>query len=221
MDGPITYKVVIIGASGVGKSSIMAQFIHQQFYDHYISTIGIDFSVKLINVKIRNATENEDFCIQLKIFDTAGQKRFRSITEYYQNAGVDGVIAVYDVTNTDSFQEIEPLIERARDISELGFSLPVLLVGNKIDLDDKRRVTTEEGESITTRLDIDEFREISAKTSYEQCENVFKTIALQIRDSQLMNVELDDESTIRYTKLSKPISVLSRLLNILLLCSFD
>lgn len=186
-----SYKIVIIGESGVGKSSLMSQFIHKKTEDHFSSTIGIDFSVGYIRVKVN---EKDCFRIQLKIFDTAGQKKFRAITEHYQASNVDGMIAVYDITNENSLCEMETFITRAREISHLGESLPLILVGNKSDLEKKRQITTSKGEEFAEIHEIPKFLEISAKMSYKDCEQVFMTIAEQIHNNRLLDVDLSDDT---------------------------
>ena len=92
------FKVLVVGNSAVGKSALLQRFAEGNFDDSYVSTIGIDFKVRTINI--------DDQRIKLQIWDTAGQERFRTIgTAYYRNT--HGVIVVYDVTSKESFLNIE------------------------------------------------------------------------------------------------------------------
>ena len=145
------FKLVIIGSSGVGKTSLILRFADNYFTDNFISTIGIDFRIRtyIINDKI----------IKLQIWDTAGQERFRSITSaYYKSA--NAVIICYDVTSMDSFNNIDGWL------SDLYFSsIPKLLIGNKCDLIDDRQVTSEIAQDYAKQHGC-QFIATSAKTSH-------------------------------------------------------
>lgn len=114
-------KLVIIGDSGVGKTSIVKRFVDNEFEPSFVATIGIDFKIKTIGGT------------RIKIWDTAGQEQFKAITSAYYR-GAKGIIFVYDVTNKESFEHIGsvwlPEVKKFTDDSETIF----MLVGNKIDL---------------------------------------------------------------------------------------
>src|SRR5687767_1706135 len=94
-------KLIIIGDSGVGKSTIMSMYCDDTFMENYVSTIGVDFKVKIIDVN--------DKIAKVQIWDTAGQERFKSITRsYYKDA--NGVLLVFDLTNRQSFIKLEQWI---------------------------------------------------------------------------------------------------------------
>ena len=91
------YKTVIIGNSGVGKSAILVRFVQNQFSEHYLATIGVDFRFKTIQVDAKN--------VKFQIWDTAGQERFRTITSAYYR-GSQGILLVFDLTDPLSFENI-------------------------------------------------------------------------------------------------------------------
>lgn len=147
------FKLLIVGESGVGKTCMLLQYADSVFEENFLSTIGVDFKVKLIDV--------DDKKVKLQIWDSAGQDRFRNITaSYYRNSS--GMIIVYDVTNHSTFDKISDWVEEVRRFAP---DVPLLLVGNKCDLDDKRQVTFEEGKELSEKLHTF-FFETSAKTAY-------------------------------------------------------
>ncbi|KAH0792161.1 Ras-related protein RABD1 [Histomonas meleagridis] len=147
------FKVLIIGNSGVGKSCLLLRFAEDMFSDNYISTIGVDFKIKKI--------ELEGKSIKLQIWDTAGQERFRTITKSYYR-GSNGIVVVYDITDRESFEQVSHWMTEID--SHASSDVCRLLVGNKCDLDDKRAVKTEEGEALARQFGIP-FLETSAKDS--------------------------------------------------------
>ena len=163
------FKLLLIGDSGVGKSCLLLRFADDTYTESYISTIGVDFKIRTI--------ELDGKTIKLQIWDTAGQERFRTITSSYYR-GAHGIIVVYDVTDSESFNNVKQwLHEIDRYACE---NVNKLLVGNKIDLSaPKRVVTTEQGKEFADSLKI-EFLETSAKTAVN-VENAFMTMAGQIK----------------------------------------
>jgi len=91
------FKILMIGESGVGKSALLSRFVDNQFDTNFISTIGVDFKIHYMKV------ENQD--IKLQVWDTAGQERFRTITTSYYR-GANGIMIVFDVTDTASFEKV-------------------------------------------------------------------------------------------------------------------
>ena len=158
------FKVLIIGNSGVGKSCLLLRFAEDMFSDNYISTIGVDFKIRKI--------ELEGKSIKLQIWDTAGQERFRTITKSYYR-GSNGIVVVYDITDRESFEQITHWMNEID--SNASSEVCRLLVGNKADLNDKRAVKTEEGEALARQFGIP-FLETSAKESIN-VENMFTTMA--------------------------------------------
>lgn len=162
------FKVLIIGNSGVGKSCLLLRFAEDMFSDNYISTIGVDFKIRKIELDGKS--------IKLQIWDTAGQERFRTITKSYYR-GSNGIVVVYDITDRESFEQVQHWMNEID--SHASADVCRLLVGNKADLNDKRAVKTEEGEALARQFGIP-FLETSAKESLN-VENMFTTMAVAMK----------------------------------------
>ena len=117
------FKILIIGESGVGKTAIMQRFCENTFEPVYISTVGVDFKPKILNIRGK--------VVKMQIWDTAGQERFRNITaSYYRNA--QGVIIVYDVNDVATLEKVDGWFNEVKE--RTGSNPPVVfLVGNKSD----------------------------------------------------------------------------------------
>ncbi|XP_077462239.1 ras-related protein ORAB-1-like isoform X2 [Stigmatopora argus] len=162
------FKLLLIGDSGVGKSGLMFRFADDTYTERRIRTIGVDFKIRTI--------ELDGKTIQLQIWDTAGQERFRTITSSYYR-GVDGIIIVYDVTDQESFNNVnEWLQEIDRYASE---NVNKLLVGNKCDLTTKKVVDYTTAKEFANCLGIP-FLEISVKSA-TNVEQAFMTMVAQIK----------------------------------------
>lgn len=162
------FKLLIIGDSGVGKSCLLLRFADDTYTESYISTIGVDFKIKTI--------ELEGKTIKLQIWDTAGQERFRTITSSYYR-GAHGIIIVYDVTDRESFDNVKQWMnEIDRYACE---KVNTLLVGNKCDMESKRQVSYEEGQQFADEYGMP-FLETSAKNA-TNVEKAFITMAGKIR----------------------------------------
>ena len=123
------FKLLLIGNSGVGKSCLLLRFSDDTYTNDYISTIGVDFKIKTVDLDGKT--------VKLQIWDTAGQERFRTITSSYYR-GSHGIIIVYDVTDQESFNGVKMWLQ---EIDRYATSTVLkLLVGNKCDLKDKRVV---------------------------------------------------------------------------------
>ena len=161
------FKVLLLGDAGVGKTSLMLRYSEDIFHKTYISTIGIDF-------KLRNI-ELEGKRIRLQIWDTAGQERFHAISVSYYRTAM-GIMLVYDITRRRSFENIAKWL---RHIDEHAKENVIkLLVGNKCDLQEPRAVKREEGEKLAEDYDMC-FFETSAKEN-ESIEEAFGCITKEI-----------------------------------------
>eukprot|EP00742_Colponemidia_sp_Colp-10_P000184 GILJ01000207.1.p1 GENE.GILJ01000207.1~~GILJ01000207.1.p1 ORF type:complete len:204 (-),score=34.34 GILJ01000207.1:255-866(-) len=162
------FKLLLIGDSGVGKSCLLLRFADDTYTESYISTIGVDFKIRTI--------ELDNKTIKLQIWDTAGQERFRTITSSYYR-GAHGIIIVYDVTDRESFNNVKQwMAEIDRYACE---NVNKLLVGNKCDLVTKKLVTYDEGKELADSLGV-QFLETSAKNSHN-VEQSFTIMASEIK----------------------------------------
>ncbi|KAH8130203.1 ras small monomeric GTPase Rab6 [Trichoderma asperelloides] len=158
------FKLVFLGEQSVGKTSLITRFMYDSFDNMYQATIGIDFLSKTMYL--------EDRTVRLQLWDTAGQERFRSlIPSYIRDSSV--AVVVYDISNAKSFQNTKKWIDDVR--AERGNDVIIVLVGNKTDLNDKREVTTQQGEEEAKRQGL-RFVETSAKLGHN-VQNLFKRIA--------------------------------------------
>ena len=157
------FKIILIGNSGVGKSSILQRYIQKVFNDSYSSTIGVDFFMKSITIG--------DKSIKLQLWDTAGTEKFRSITTGYYR-GADAAFVVFDLSAKSSFKAVSEWIENYYKYKNPDSEKNVVLIGNKVDLVDKREVTQEEAENYVKDNNIFYF-ETSAKEgkNIEECFN--------------------------------------------------
>ncbi|KAF2068909.1 hypothetical protein CYY_009770 [Polysphondylium violaceum] len=163
-------KILVIGDSGVGKSCMLLRFADNRFTDSYISTIGVDFCIRTIELDGKK--------IKLQIWDTAGQERFKTITTSYYR-GAHGLIIVYDITSMESFNSIKRwLIDVDRFASP---SVLKLIVGNKCDLSAKRVVDFKVAKKFADELNIP-IMETSAKDS-TAIDEAFIKLASDIKKS--------------------------------------
>ena len=150
-----TIQLLITGDSSVGKTSILTRYSNGTFKEDYIATVGIDYFSK--DEIINNKTT------RIKIWDTAGQERFNSLTQgFFKN--VQGVILAYDVTKTESFDNLKNWISSIKtNMQSQKINMPVVIMGNKIDLTDDREIKTEDAEKFAEENQYKYF-ETSAKT---------------------------------------------------------
>ena len=160
-------KYIIIGDPSVGKSNLLMKFAHNKFTDEYQATIGVEFGAK--NISFNNQI------YRIQIWDTAGQENFRSITRAYYKNSVCAMV-VYDITNRDSFEHIQNWIQDVKDQSPK--TVLIVLVGNKIDLEENRAVSYDEGSEFATKNGLI-FEETSAKTG-QGIEEIFMKSAKEI-----------------------------------------
>ena len=160
-------KYIIVGNAAVGKSNLLMKFTQNKFTEDYQATIGLEFGSKNIEIKKK--------IYRIQIWDTAGQETFRSITiSYFKNSTC--AMVIYDITNRKSFEDVNIWIEEVQNQSPK--TVLIILVGNKVDLKDKREVTYDEGKALALKNGIF-FMETSAKTG-ENVYEVFKHSAQEV-----------------------------------------
>eukprot|EP00924_Labyrinthula_sp_SR-Ha-C_P010685 snap_masked-scaffold_49-processed-gene-1.49-mRNA-1 protein AED:0.39 eAED:0.39 QI:0/-1/0/1/-1/1/1/0/202 len=162
------FKLLLIGDSGVGKSCLLLRFADDTYTDSYISTIGVDFKIRTIDLDSKT--------IKLQIWDTAGQERFRTITSSYYR-GAQGIIVVYDCTEEESFKNVKQWLTEIEKYASNDVN--ILLVGNKSDLADKKVISTE-----TAKAFAEEHKLTLLETSAKNATNVeqaFLEMATQIK----------------------------------------
>ncbi|RMJ21050.1 GTP-binding protein [Aspergillus sp. HF37] len=161
-------KLLLIGDSGVGKSCCLLRFSEDSFTPSFITTIGIDFKIRTIELDGKR--------VKLQIWDTAGQERFRTITTAYYR-GAMGILLVYDVTDERSFHNISTWFSNVEQHASEG--VHKILIGNKCDWEEKRAVSTEQGQQLANELRIP-FLEVSAKNN-TNIEKAFYNLATEIK----------------------------------------
>uniref|UniRef100_A0A8C2Z662 Calcium release activated channel regulator 2A n=1 Tax=Cyclopterus lumpus TaxID=8103 RepID=A0A8C2Z662_CYCLU len=131
------FKVVLVGNSNVGKTSLLRSFCEGRFHPSTTATVGIDYSVKTLTL--------DNMQVAMQLWDTAGQERYRSITkQFFRKA--DGVVVMYDVTVEESFRAVQPWLSNVQEAA--GEGVPILLLGNKMDMDGDRKVSFKEAKHL-------------------------------------------------------------------------
>ena len=155
MNFDIKCSLLVIGTLSVGKTSILSRFTKNSFNMDYITTVGIDYVTK--DIKINNKI------IHVKIWDTSGQERFKSITKnYFRN--VEGIIIVYAVDMRESFDQLKDWINSIEaNIDLKSNNIPIIIIGNKIDKEEERDVNEDEAKNFAKNYNYPYF-EVSAKT---------------------------------------------------------
>ena len=175
------FKLVLVGDPNVGKSSFLAKLVNDNVSLIYIPTIGVDFHI----LKVSHAFQK----IKLQIWDTAGQERFRPITTSYYR-GSHAPIFDFDLTNRESFKNIEILFDRYKNENWREFKS--LLLGNKADLVLERKVTFEEAKEFAQNRGMD-YVEVSAiNNNAEECKGVMKILIDRLLDGY---PNMEDEVT--------------------------
>ena len=193
----INYKFILIGNSGVGKTSIFRKLSTGEFHEKNISTIGIEKKSLDVNIDIDKDGKNEKKTFNISFFDTAGQEKFRAVTlSYYKET--DGILLLYDITDRKSFDNVSIWVNSIKEAIEGNESkYAIILIGNKLDLVEEekkeRQVTEEEakeacetykmiwgGERSTKTIKFEELNELFA----EYVKEVYKKVGIKVTGKQ-------------------------------------
>jgi small GTP-binding protein len=167
MSSVVSYKFIIIGSSGVGKTAILKRLVENSFTEDSQSTIGVEFDSTVLAINDRK--------VKLQIWDTAGQERFRSISKaYYRNAV--GVILVFDITDRNSFDDLTTWLNDIRTLCDAN--AVIQLIGNKADLRSQRVVNLNEAEGFASHQRM-QYLETSARVG-ENVREAFVRVATSI-----------------------------------------
>jgi len=175
---PSTFKIVIIGAGGVGKSCFTIQFVSSQFVETYDPTLEDSY---------RKQTIVDGEQVVLNIYDTAGQEDFSAVRDQYMRIG-EGFICVYSITHKPSFSEVTHLHNKLQSFSD---NLPVVLVGNKVDMEEDRTISTSEGQDLSNQFGW-KFLEASAKIKLnvvEAFEEIVRSVKFHRNDHTTKEVD--------------------------------
>ena len=177
-DFDLNFKIIIIGDSGVGKSCLSLRATKNVFENLYSPTIGFEFMTFFIKV--------DNKAIKLQIWDTCGQEIYRSlISSFYNSSSL--AIVVYSIDNEDSFNNLDFWLNEIR--SKANPDIGIILIGNKADLDNKRKVTKETAQEYCDNNQIKVFMETSAKTG-DNAQNIFIEAAKMLYEQHMKSVLL-------------------------------
>mmetsp|Transcript_67054 Transcript_67054/g.106132 ORF Transcript_67054/g.106132 Transcript_67054/m.106132 type:complete len:211 (-) Transcript_67054:105-737(-) len=177
-------KLMLLGDSAVGKSSLLVRFCEDSFPDDekFFVTIGMDFKTKTIRRNGRN--------LRVDVWDTAGQERFRALIPGYLR-DCSAALVVYDITSRSSFESVRGWVAQANE-AKAATEILLVLVGNKVDLEAERQIEKSEAEALAAELDIKLFFEASARTA-DQIDATFDALALALPSNVTSKCEFDDE----------------------------
>ena len=176
----IEYKILLLGDTDVGKTSLIIRYLEDKFDENYTSTIGLD-------VRYKDMVKNNKK-IRLNIWDTAGQERFRSMTNNFLN-GAQGIILVCDITNKDTFSAIKKWSTNSYFSSEKN--IEIIIVENKIDLEDQRKISENELKKFGEKNNIEVFNS-SAKTG-EGVKEAFECLINKLCNNKIIGINNEIE----------------------------
>ena len=166
---------IIIKNIAVGKSCILLQFTENKFREQHEITIGVEFEAKTIEI--------DGKLIKIQVWDTAGHEAFQSITRTYYK-GAEGALLVYDITRKDTFNNVKKWLNELKE--NASKDIIIILIGNKVDLEEKREVTKDEGQEFADQNGL-MFLETSAKTA----QNILEAFNISAR-SILSNIKKNE-----------------------------
>lgn len=174
------FKLIMVGAGGVGKTSLIKKYVENKFSESYKETIGVNILIKDLQIDNKK--------VQLLCWDVAGQEKFGRVRQMYYR-GASAAMVVYDVTKPSTYLQVPDFVQ---DFREIQGNVPLFLVGNKIDLrkeidmvtkslikEDLKPISSEKGEEMKKLINAIDFIETSAKTG-ELVDKAFETIAISL-----------------------------------------
>ncbi|MEE6492851.1 hypothetical protein FKM82_016651 [Ascaphus truei] len=189
----VLFRLLLIGDSGVGKTCLLCRFTDNEFHPSHISTIGVDFKMKTIDV--------DGIKVRIQIWDTAGQERYQTITkQYYRRA--QGIFLVYDITSERSYQHI---MKWASDVDEYApDGVQKILIGNKADEEQKRQVGKNQGVKLAEEYGMD-FFETSACTNFNIKESFTRLteLVLQAHKKELDGLRVSSTGELNLAELEE------------------
>ncbi|MCQ2820970.1 MAG: GTP-binding protein, partial [archaeon] len=179
-----SFKILLLGNCAVGKTNILLRFTDNKFNPEYELTIGLNYRVK--KMKIRDEE------ISVQIWDTSGEEKFKSLAKNFYR-GSHGALLVYDITDEKSFKEVSNWAESLKDNADKNAA--IVIIGNKVDLEEQRKIKKEQGENLAKEFGAD-FFETSAKENIGLNE-AFQSISEKIYDSIIEgNIKMEEKGKV-------------------------
>ena len=184
-------KIMTLGNTKVGKTNFILKYTEDKFEESHISTIGLDFKIKKVEINNKH--------YQLLLFDTAGQERYKSIAlNVIKDA--HGILLMYDITDKATFDSIPDWIQNIKDLK--GDDFPLILLGNKIDLEEERNISKEEGQKFADKIGI-QFFETRNKNGINIQEAGLALIKKIIEKKEKEKFDLNSYNSLQLSKKTK------------------
>jgi small GTP-binding protein len=185
MSANYVIKLLTLGETEVGKTSIVLRYSDDKFHEDKIATIGIDFKIKII----RKGNE----VIKVSIYDTAGEERFKTLIKHYYR-GANGILLIFDLTKKSTFDKLNFWLEDLRENSDNIDNLYIHLIGNKNDLEEQRAISFEEATNFAKKNKLP-YMEVSAKTG-KNIKNLFDEVIKGAMIKMINNLKENDKKDI-------------------------
>jgi len=185
MSANYVIKLLTLGETEVGKTSIVLRYSDDKFHEDKTATIGIDFKIKII----RKGNE----VIKVSIYDTAGEERFKTLIKHYYR-GANGILLIFDLTKKSTFDKLNFWLEDLRENSDNIDNLYIHLIGNKNDLEEQRAISFEEATNFAKKNKLP-YMEVSAKTG-KNIKNLFDEVIKGAMIKMINNLKENDKKDI-------------------------
>ena len=185
MSANYVIKLLTLGETEVGKTSIVLRYSDDKFHEDKTATIGIDFKIKII----RKGKE----VIKVSIYDTAGEERFKTLIKHYYR-GANGILLIFDLTKKSTFDKLNFWLEDLRENSDNIDNLYIHLIGNKNDLEEQRAISFEEATNFAKKNKLP-YMEVSAKTG-KNIKNLFDEVIKGAMIKMINNLKENDKKDI-------------------------